>query len=117
MSDGQPPPTPTAQPPEPLPESFNIPAALAENWLSIAPQTKLAVELRRSDLDSFHFSLNRCIEAQYVFQDCMIDHSNGQVEAANTKPRRSQRTLMEAQNALRQFMAAVMASAATAGRP
>jgi hypothetical protein len=96
---------------EPLPELFTIPAQLIEDWFAIPSHAPLTVDLRRGDLDHFYNSIYRSIEAQYVFQDCMIDFSNGNVTGANVKLRNAQRRLVEAQNALRQFMAAVMASA------
>lgn len=102
--------------PEPLPESFGIPPALIEDWLTIPSQNPITAELRRGDLDNFYNSINRCIEAQYTFQDCMIDFTAGRVDAANGKLRTSQRKLIEAQNALRQFMASIMASATRSPR-
>ena len=105
---------PPSSPPvalDPLPESVTIPAALIEDWLAIPPQSSLSVDLRREDLDHFYASINRCIEAQYAFQDSMVDYTGGRVEAANLKLRGAQRKLVESQNALRQFMMSVMASA------
>lgn len=96
--------------PEPLPESFGIPSALIEEWLSIPAHEPVTAELRRVDLDNFYNSINRCIEAQYTFQDCMIDFTAGRLDAANGKLRTSQRKLIDAQNALRQFMASIMAT-------
>lgn len=96
---------------EPLPESFGIPAALVEDWLAIPHAAPVSPQLRRGDLDQFYSSISRCIDAQYTFQDCMIDFTNGRLDDANAKLRTSQRKLIEAQNALRQLMASIMASA------
>jgi hypothetical protein len=105
-------PTRPTPPLEPLPESFSIPHVLVGRWLRLPTHAQIQVEHHRGDLDDFYNSLNRCIEAQYVFQDCIVDYTAGRLEEANWKLRQAQRRLIEAQNALRQFMAAIMASAA-----
>lgn len=101
----------TPGPLDPLPDSVSIPAAMVEDWFAIPPQATLTLDLRREDLDHFYSSINRCIEAQSVFQDSMIDYTGGRVDTANAKLRSAQRKLIEAQNALRQFMTSIMASA------
>jgi hypothetical protein len=100
---------------EPLPEGVSIPAVLVEDWLSLPPDAVVSLELRRADLDHFYNSINRSLEAQWAFQDCMIDFTAGRLDAANGKLRIAQRRLVEGQNALRQLMTAIMAGS-TRGR-
>jgi len=118
VPDDQLPPLPPERPValEPLPQSVRIAPGLIEGWEATPLNRKVAVELTRGDLDRLYASVNRCIEAQAIFQDSMIDHSNGQFDLANAKLRQSQRRLIEAQNALREFMSAVMASALLGNR-
>jgi hypothetical protein len=103
-------PPPEAKPLEPLPDSFAIPAQLVERWLATPVDAPLTMKLRRGDFDNLYNSVSRSIDAQDAFQDASIDLSNGDVAGANANLRTAQRKLIEAQNALRQFMAAVMAS-------
>jgi len=94
-----------------LPESFSIPPALVERWFATPAQQTVEFGLTRGDLDHFYNSVNRCIEAQWTFQDCMVDFTAGRASEANAKLRLSQRRLVEAQNSLKQLMASIMASA------
>jgi hypothetical protein len=97
-------------PASPLPEPILIPFQLIESWLGIPAHDYVEVQLTRGDFDRIYGFVNKSYQSQGTFQQVMIDYSNGRLAEANKAMHEAQRLLIEGQNELRQFMAAVMAS-------
>ena len=107
MANGTPPP----YAPPVLPQSYAIPVQLIETWLRISPADYVNVRLTRGDWDNLFIAINKLVDTQVHLQGCWLHWTNGNVSAANVSFHESQRTTIEAQNALRSYFAAVMASA------
>lgn len=100
--------TPTLPTP---PDLFTIPSALIEQWGAIPSDNKLNFPLTRQDIDHLLLGLLRSLEAQGSLERVVIDWSNGRVEEANKTLGEFRRLNIDAQNNIRQLVAAIMASA------
>ncbi|UFS78193.1 hypothetical protein LPB73_12790 [Tardiphaga sp. 37S4] len=105
--------TPTA-PPAPLPappDLFTIPTALVDQWSEIPGSDRLNFPLTRQDIDHLLLGLLRSLEAQATLDRVITDWSNGRVDEANRALNDFRRQNADAQNNIRQLVAAIMASA------
>ena len=100
------------KPPAPLPEPFHIPRAILEAWLKIPAGDYVEVKATRHDLDLLLFGLTKLGRSQRELQQCVIEWSNNRLVTANERLQESQRLTIEGDNEVRQFFAALMASAA-----
>lgn len=107
MSDqNKPPPTlPT------LPEQFQFPVQLLEDWSAIPGNERVQAALTRQEVDHFFIGLLRSADAQRALADTVVSWSNGEQEKANRLLAEFQRLNLDAQNQYRQFMTAFMFSA------
>lgn len=93
------------------PDYFTIPSALVEQWGEIPGDSKLNFPLTRQDIDHLLLGLLRSLEAQGALERVIVDWSNGRVEEANKTLAEFRRLNVDAQNNIRQLVAAIMASA------
>ncbi|WP_156332496.1 hypothetical protein [Rhodopseudomonas sp. AAP120] len=93
------------------PEVFSIPTALVEQWGEIPTNERLQFPLSRQDIDHLLLGLLRSLEAQATLERVIVDWSNGRLEEANLSLGEFRRQNVDAQNNIRQLVAAVMASA------
>jgi hypothetical protein len=93
------------------PEIFTIPSALVEQWGDIPQNERLNFPLTRQDIDHLLLGLLRTLEAQTALDRVVTDWSNGRVEEANKHLTDFRRQNADAQNSIRQLVAAIMASA------
>ena len=117
MSDN---PTQTPQPPQtlpPLPEHFEIPTQLIEEWIQVPSNQYIEPSITRRDLDRLLFSFNKLSQAQAELHQGLIEWSHGRIAEANAVLHNSNRLNIEAQNEFRQFfMALVISSLRNMGR-
>jgi hypothetical protein len=114
MSDGPltvPPPPPLLS--TPLVDPVLIPLALIERWNNLRLDHYLEVRLARNDLDHFFSAFEKCLNAQYESQECLIQYSRGNTAVADQHLQKSRALLSESQNAFRQAFMAIMVSATT----
>jgi uncharacterized coiled-coil protein SlyX len=100
----------TDTPGDPLPALNFIPLQLIEAFLAIPSDEYVDFRLTRTDIDRLYGAINNGIEAQWTFQNAMIDQTNGRTNEANQNLRKAQARLIHASNDLRALMTAVMAS-------
>jgi hypothetical protein len=106
-------PTKPTIPPPPLPEPYTIPAALLEQWGEIPPLERVAIPpLTRQDIDHLLTGLLRTIDTQVLLDRTIVEWSNGRLEEANQAINEVRRLNLDAQNSIRQFITAVMATVA-----
>src|SRR5579863_4564930 len=90
------------------PELFTIPSSLIEQWGEIPADTKLNFPLTRQDIDHLLLGLLRSLEAQGALERVIVDWSNGRVDDANRVLVEFRRQNIDAQNNVRQLVAAIM---------
>ncbi|KQU50342.1 hypothetical protein ASG72_17120 [Bosea sp. Leaf344] len=94
-----------------MPELIDIPRQLVEPWLHLQSTDYIDVRLTKRDIDKFFFSAVKGLQAQEETHNCIIAWSNGDTAQANEALLRSKRLLIESQNEIRMFLAAIMAGA------
>jgi len=94
----------------PFPQEFLIPQPIVEAWIRLSSSHILDQPIRKSDVDSLYFSLQRLIDSQRDFQASMIAYTNGQLPEANRLNDAARRGLIEASNHSKQFIAGIMAA-------
>jgi hypothetical protein len=95
--------------PQALPDTFDIPRQLLDHWISTGPNEYLEIQITKRDVDKLFFSIVKGLNAQEETHSSIIAWSNGNTVAANEAMQRSRRLIIESQNEIRQFLAAVMA--------
>ncbi len=93
-----------------LPEPFQIPVQLVEQWTNLGQAERIAIELTRQDFDHLFFGLLRTVEAQGMLADVMVSWSNGDIDQANKQLHEFRRQNIDALNRVRQFITAIMVS-------
>jgi len=73
------------------------------------PNDYLEIQITKRDVDKLFFSIVKGLNAQEATHACIVAWSNGETAAANEAMQRSKRLLIESQNEIRQFLAAIMA--------
>src|ERR1700722_3104660 len=94
-----------------LPETYNIPPQAVSEWLALPDGHQFYLHLTKSSVDHLYFSIDKIINSQAQFQQCLISYTNNNTDAANDALVVSQRMLVEAQNRLRYFMTELIISA------
>jgi hypothetical protein len=102
------PPAPTLPP---LPEHFQFPAQLLEQWVDLPPGERLNLTLTRQDMDNLLFGLLKGSDAQVTLSQALVAWSNGQLAAANESLTTFRRLNIDSVNYFRQFATGVMVSA------
>ena len=100
----------------PLPERFDFPVQLLEEWATVPAQERIKAELTKRDIDQSLFGMLRSLEAQVALDGALVHWSNGQIEEANKALSEFRRLNVEAQNHVRQFYVALMISILQARR-
>ncbi len=102
----------TDQPP--LPTAFLIPNALVQKWAALSGDAVIEATFTANDLNHLFFAIDCSLNATKQLQASLIAYTNGNVADANRLSWDSSRLMIEGSNNLRQFMAAVMATAEVA---
>ncbi len=97
----------------PLPETFEIPAAIVNHWVSLPSTTALHMTFTRQDWDHLFFALDYALTSIAAMDRCIVHYSNGEIDQANNEMWDTRRRVIEGHNRLRQFMTGLMASAGT----
>ncbi|MEH2705104.1 hypothetical protein ABIF21_000157 [Bradyrhizobium elkanii] len=97
--------------PAPLPERYDIPTAIIEQWFEIPAQARVQFPLTRADIDHLIIGLLWTLDAQSKMDAALTAWSNGDLNGANKAIFESRRINIEAQNRIRQLGTALMASA------
>jgi hypothetical protein len=108
----------TPQPPlPPLPQHYEFPYQLLDSWYGMQPGAYVDVRLTQRDFDRLFWGLTKTIQALDQTNQALVDWSNGRAADADLDLYNSKRLLLEANNEIRQFFAAVMVSATTGVKP
>lgn len=101
---------PAAGSPAPPPFIYKIPEELLLKWIGVPEDAIITSPLRRRDVDNLIIGMLRLADAQAALDATLVLWSNGKPEQANETLTDFRRQNAEAQNRLRLFLAAIMAS-------
>jgi hypothetical protein len=105
------PPAPATRPFPALPEGFQIPSGLVDQWLAIPWNQIVEPKLSKQEWEFLFFALTKMTSAQQQTNDCIVKWSNGDTLGANEAMDAARRTTIEADNQFRQFFTALIGSA------
>jgi hypothetical protein len=100
---------PTPEPPPP-PPIYQIPEQLLLKWIGVPEDAIITSPLRRRDVDNLILGMLRLADAQAALDATLVLWSNGKQQEANQTLADFRHRNADAQNRLRLFLAAVMAS-------
>jgi hypothetical protein len=92
------------------PPIYQIPEGLLLKWIGVPEDAIITSPLRRRDVDNLIIGMLRLADAQASLDATLVFWSNGKQQEANQTLADFRRQNAEAQNRLRLFLAAMMAS-------
>jgi hypothetical protein len=95
----------------PVPDHFQFPIQLLEEWVGVPTSERINASLTRQDIDHLLFGMLRSADAQTALEATLVHWSNGRTDEANKALMEFRRLNVESQNHVRQFFTALMVSA------